>query len=195
VGVDGGGGNVDVAEQNLHDPGVDAGLEQPRRVTMAQRVRCDPSGDPRHTGGGLEAAAQHLLVERVGAGAIGEQPARMVVGPPKAAQCVQHRLWQRHAPLLVPLADDPKQQVGIIDRADLQGRGLTDAQAAGVHESEAGLVDGVSDVAQNCTDLSVRQDFRQPRLPGRPNPFFSKTAASCGRGYGGKGIGCRRDWS
>jgi hypothetical protein len=27
VGVDGGGGDVDVAEQDLHDPGVDAGFE------------------------------------------------------------------------------------------------------------------------------------------------------------------------
>ena len=39
VGVDGGGGDVDVAEQDLHAPGVDAAFEQPRRITVAQRVR------------------------------------------------------------------------------------------------------------------------------------------------------------
>jgi hypothetical protein len=35
VGVDGGGGDVDVAEQDLHDPGVDAAFEQPRRIAVA----------------------------------------------------------------------------------------------------------------------------------------------------------------
>ena len=36
VGIDGGGGDVGVAEQDLHDPGIDAMLEQPRRIAMAQ---------------------------------------------------------------------------------------------------------------------------------------------------------------
>ncbi len=36
VGVDGGRGDVDVTEQDLHDPGIDAAFEEPRRVAMAQ---------------------------------------------------------------------------------------------------------------------------------------------------------------
>jgi hypothetical protein len=36
VGVDGGGGDVGVAEQDLNDPGIDAIFEQPRRIAMAQ---------------------------------------------------------------------------------------------------------------------------------------------------------------
>ena len=39
VGVDGGGCDVGVAEQDLHDPGIDAVLEEPRRIAMAQCVR------------------------------------------------------------------------------------------------------------------------------------------------------------
>ena len=35
MGVDGGGGDVDVAEQDLYDPGVDAVFEQPRSVAVA----------------------------------------------------------------------------------------------------------------------------------------------------------------
>jgi len=35
VGVDGGGGDVDVAEQDLHDAGVDAAFEQSRRIAVA----------------------------------------------------------------------------------------------------------------------------------------------------------------
>jgi hypothetical protein len=69
--VDGGGGDVDVAEQDLHDPGVDAAFEQPRRITVAQRVRRDSPLDPRRAGGVLEGAAQHLLIGRR-AGTIGE---------------------------------------------------------------------------------------------------------------------------
>ena len=34
MGVDGGGGDVDVTEQDLHDPGVDAAFEQSRRVAV-----------------------------------------------------------------------------------------------------------------------------------------------------------------
>ena len=51
VGVDGGRGDVDVAEQDLHDPGVDAVFEQPRRIAVAQGVRRDPPRDARLAGG------------------------------------------------------------------------------------------------------------------------------------------------
>jgi hypothetical protein len=35
VSVDGGRGDVDVAEQDLHDPGIDAVFEQSRRIAVA----------------------------------------------------------------------------------------------------------------------------------------------------------------
>jgi hypothetical protein len=35
VGVNGGRGDVNVAEQDLHDPGVDAVFEQSRRIAVA----------------------------------------------------------------------------------------------------------------------------------------------------------------
>lgn len=57
--------------QDLHDPGVDAAFEQPRRITVAQRVRRDSPLDPRRAGSVLEGAAQHLLIDRR-AGTIGE---------------------------------------------------------------------------------------------------------------------------
>src|ERR1700683_1656437 len=50
---------------------VDATFEQPRRITVAQRVRRDSPLDPRRAGGVLEGAAQHLLIGRR-AGTIGE---------------------------------------------------------------------------------------------------------------------------
>ena len=51
VSVDGGGGDVDVAEQDLHDPGVDAVFEQSRRIAVAEGMRRDPPRDPRGAGG------------------------------------------------------------------------------------------------------------------------------------------------
>ena len=106
VGVDRGRGNLPVAEQNLHDPGVHAVLEQPRRIAVAQGVRCDP---PRETGlarGLSKRAAQHLLADRMVAGAIGKEPARIAMDLPEPAQVLQDRLRQWREPLPVALADD-----------------------------------------------------------------------------------------
>ena len=86
---------------------------------------------------------------------IGEEPARIAVGLPKRPQAIQGRLWQRHEPLPVALADDAKLQIGAVYGADFQGRGLAYAQAAGVHEGEAGLVNGYPHAAQQCADLPV----------------------------------------
>ena len=72
MGVDGGRGDVDVPEQYSQDSGVDAVLEQPRRVAVAQGVRRDSPRDARLARGLLEGAAQHLLVGRKIAGVIGK---------------------------------------------------------------------------------------------------------------------------
>ena len=40
------------------------------------------------------------------------------MGLPKRPQAIQDRLWQRHEPLSVALADDAKPQIGAVDGAD-----------------------------------------------------------------------------
>jgi hypothetical protein len=72
VGVDGGGGDAGVAEQDLHDADVDAVLDQPRRVAMAQGVRRDVALDACHGGSGGERPPQHASVEWCVAKPIGE---------------------------------------------------------------------------------------------------------------------------
>ena len=74
---------------------------------------------------------------------IGEEPAWIAVNLPKRSQAIQDRLWQRYAPLPVALADDAKLQIGAVDGADFQCRGLAYAQPTGVHESKAGFVNGI----------------------------------------------------
>ena len=109
---------------------------------------------------------------------IGEEPARVAVCSPEAAQVVKNRLWQRHPPFLVAFADDAQDPVGTVNRRDLQGRGLADAQATGVHDGQARLVDRVLYAVQQSADLSVRQDDGQALLPGRPNLFFQNSGQS-----------------
>jgi hypothetical protein len=171
VGVDGGGGDGGVAEQNLHDADIDAILDQSCRVTMLQRMRRHPL--PEACGGGScgKGARQHPIAERRVPVAIGKQPTAIAMGPPQAVQIVEDRPWQRHQPLLVGFADDPQHLAGSVNGADLQRGGLADMQAARINDGEARLVDRVADAAEQLPDLSFRQRFRQPLLPGRANPF------------------------
>src|SRR5208337_2284892 len=172
VGVNGGGGDAGVAEQDLHDAGVDAVLDQPCRVGMAQGMRCHPPLDACRHGGGGEGIGQHALVERRIPVSVGEYPAAVAMGAPQAAEIVENRLWQRYQPLLVALADDAQHLVGPINGADLQRGGLADAQTTRIHDGKARLVDRVADTAEEMTDLIFRQRVRQPLVPWRGDPFF-----------------------
>ena len=162
VGIDRGGGDMDVTEQDLYDPRIHASFEQSRRIAVAQGVGRDPPSDSSRAGGVLESAAQHLLVGRVGTQMIGKEPARIAMSSPERSQVIQDRSRQWHKPLSIALADDAKLKIGAVDGADFQGRGFAYAQAAGVHEGEAGLVNRVSHAAQQRPDLFVRQDLGKP---------------------------------
>ena len=144
-----------VAEQDLHGAQVDAVFDQPRCIAVAQHVRRDPPGDAGNAGGGSEGAGQHVVADRPGADAIGKQPAAVAVGQPHPAQFRQHRLRQRDPPFLVPFADDVQRQVGPVDRTDLKGPGLADAQAASVNDREAGFVKRAFYATEQMADLVV----------------------------------------
>jgi hypothetical protein len=122
---------------------------------MAQSVWGNPTLDACRTGGGSEGARQHAVIERRVTGVVGEQPAAVVMGPPQASQRVENRLWQRHEPLLVALADDTQHLVGPVDGANFQRSGFADAQTTGIHDGEAGLVGRVADTAEQATDLVI----------------------------------------
>src|ERR1039458_1965075 len=125
-----------------------------------------------------EGAPQRILADRPGAEAIRAEPALVAMGQPKATQIIEHWLRQRHAALLVTLADDPKQQTGAVNACDFHGCGLADAQATGIHEREAGLMDGVPYAAKECADLSVRKDGGQTLPLGRADSFFKSSGQS-----------------
>ena len=122
---------------------------------MAQSVRGYPALDACRGGGGGEGTRQHAVIERRVTAVVGEQPAAIAMGPPQAAQLVENRLWQRHQPLLVALADDAQHLVGPVDGANFQRGGFADAQTTGIHDGEAGLVGRVADTAEQATDLII----------------------------------------
>jgi hypothetical protein len=101
-----------------------------------------------------------------------------VVALPHLAQIVEHRLRQRHMPLGIALADHPQDLIGLVDRTDFEGRGLADAQAAGVHDGKTGLVDRVPDATQQAADLLVRERNRQALLPRCANLFLENNGHS-----------------
>ena len=63
VGIDGGGGDIGVTEQNLNDPGIDAIFQQTGRITVAQNVRWDLLFD---AGGGARVSEGKAQSGRVG---------------------------------------------------------------------------------------------------------------------------------
>ena len=156
VSIDGSRRDAGVTEQDLHDAGVDAVLDQSRGIAVAKAVWGHSALDARGTDSGGESARQHTVIERRITGVVGEQPAAVVVGQPQAAQFIENRLWQRHQPLLVALADNAQHLVGPVDGTDFQCGGLADAQTARIHDGEAGLVDRVTDAVEKVPDLIVR---------------------------------------
>jgi hypothetical protein len=154
-------------------------------------MRCHPVAKTRRVSRGGEGMRQHALVERPIPAPIGEQPARVAMGPPHSAQLVENRLGQQHQSLLVAFANDTQHLAGAVDGADLQPGGFADAQAARIHGGEPRPGDRVADVAEQLTDLVLRQRMRQPLLPGYDDPFFPGTdpnhdGVCADRGNGGR---------
>jgi hypothetical protein len=170
--VNGGRCDVDVAEQNLDHPDVDAILKEARRIAVPKRARSDPLCDACCAGGRTAGAFQHMLAGWFAARFTWKEPAAVPVGQPKAAQIIQNRLRQRRQPLLVAFANDAEQQTGTVYRCDLKGRSLGDAQAAGIDEGETAPVNRVLYAAEECANLGVRQNIGQAPLLGRANSFF-----------------------
>jgi hypothetical protein len=125
-------------------------------AVLCRGVWGHPARDARGTGGGGESARQHTVIEGRGAEVVGKQPAAVAMGAPQTAEVVENRLWQRHQPLLVALADDTQHLVGPVDGTDFQRGGLADAQTARIHDGKARLVNRVADTPEQVPDLVLR---------------------------------------
>ena len=177
MGIDQGGGDAAVAEQDLDRAQIDALFEQPGGVAVAQHVRRHPAADAGARGGG-QRAGQNGAAHRAGAGMVGKQPQGIVVGLPHATQLGEDWLRQRHQPFLIALADDAQRQIGAVDRADLQAQRLADPQTTSIGERQAGFVNRAFYAAEQPADLLIGQDLGQTLLRRRANLFLENTGQS-----------------
>jgi len=170
--IDGRRRDVDVPEQDLHHARLNTLLQQPRCVAMAQTVGTDLTLDAGGADGETERAPQRVLADRAGAAAIGCHPTRIAVGWPQPAQLAEHRIWQGHPALLVPLADHAKQSHGALDVADLDLGRFADAQTTGIHQSKRSSMDRVAHLREDGPSLVMGEHGRQAVLAGRADAFF-----------------------
>ena len=182
VGVDGGGGDVGVAQQHLHGAQVGAVVEQVGGEGVAQGVGGQGGGDvggfglffhdhPEHhpghaaTPGGDEQVAA-LLPTQDGRAALGQVAAQPLAG----------YLAEGHQALLGALAQHPQHAVIQAHIQHPQAHQLTHPQAAGVHQLQHGAVaqaqrGAVVGGAQQRLHLRLGQDLGHPqRLFGRLQP-------------------------
>ena len=140
----------------MYDAGVDAVLDQPRRVGMAQSVRGYPALYACRTDGGGEGARQHAVIELRVTEMAGEQPAAVVVRQPQVASSSRTGCGSGKSRSLSPLPTIRNTWLAPVDGANFQRGGFADAQTTGIHDGEAGLVGRVADTAEQATDLIVR---------------------------------------
>jgi hypothetical protein len=123
---------------------------------MAQAMGCWMARQAHFSARCPEGPDEDASTDRRGTGDIGEDPARVAMARPQSAQSLEHRLRKRHMAFLVALADDAQHAIGAVDGGDLESGGLGDAQAAGIDQREAGLMDGIADRTQQLANLAIR---------------------------------------
>lgn len=143
VGVDLGGADARMSQQNLDEANVHTSLQHVRGEAVPQRVRHEAF---------VETALASSLVESGPCGGIGKvsddpptgkQPLFTAVGLPDLSKHVQHRFGQRESSLLVALSDHAEEQLLGVDGRDGQRDRLSNSQPIGVDEREAAAINGL----------------------------------------------------
>jgi hypothetical protein len=143
-----------VAEQDLHDPDIDAAFDEPGGIAMTESSRRNPA-DADLPCGSSEGASKRPTPDRPGASLVREQPSWVTVDLPQPSQIFKDRLRQRHNALFVAFADDVEVKIGTVNSADLKSRRFRRPQAAGVNDSAASLEGRVRYAAKKIADLGV----------------------------------------
>jgi len=171
VGIDLGGSQARVSEQDLDDADIHAPLEHVRGEAVPERVRSEIR---------VEATGVARLDKRGPCGRIGEvgrrspagkEPPPATVGFPDLAEHQQDRLGQGENPFLVSLTDDVQNHLLGVDRGDGERNRFGNAQAVGVDEREAGPIEGHLERGDQAAAIRIGADIWQP-LPAWPADFF-----------------------
>ena len=172
VGVDLGGSQARMPQQDLDDADVHAPLEHVRGEAVTQRVRSEI---------GVKAAGVPRLDERGPCSRIGQvgrqspagkEPPPAAVGFPDMAEHLKDRFGQRENTFLVSLADDAQNHLLRVDRGDGERDRLSDPQAIGVDQRETTAIEGLFQGGDQAAAVRVTADIGQP-LPAWLANFFS----------------------
>jgi hypothetical protein len=168
LGVEGGGVQLDVAEQRLNDANVDAVLQQVRGEAVPQRMRPNPLGDVRCARRLDDDPVQLPGADRLAGMLAWKQPALGVhhallpADLPPLTQQGEHILREHRVAILPAFATfDPEQHALAIDVADLEGRDLGDAQARAISDRQRRLVLEAGRRVQQAGNLVGAQHRRQ----------------------------------
>jgi hypothetical protein len=167
-----------MAEQYLHDAGINFLFQKPRRIAVAQCMRCDATGNARFRGSLANRTPQNLTMKGGRTSAVRAKPAGIAMGQPKRPQLIENRGGNRDLALFVALSDDPNQPIDFVDGGDFQRRGLADPQSASVHEQKSHSVNGISDASKEGANFGIGEDGGEPLVLGRTDSFFEKRAHS-----------------
>src|SRR5262245_23526822 len=174
------------------DPQAHAGLQQPRRVGMPQRMGRDARLDAGLGKDLLEGPPERVARDRSITFSIGAEPAPVAMRFPQPAQLGENRLGQRHRALLVALAHDADQSVPAVDRGHLEGRRLADAQAAGIHQQECDPGDRLPHATDDGASFGIGENAGQT-LALRCLDLFLRTVPSRSRACVCRETGCQHD--
>jgi hypothetical protein len=164
VGVDLGGTQTRVSEQDLDDADIDAPLEHVRGKAVTQRVRSEIRAEATGVTRLGECGPRGCIGEMGRRSPAGKKPSLAAVGFPDLAEHLEDRFGQRENPLLIPLADDVQNHLPGVDRGDGERNRLGNAQAVSVNEREAGPIQGHLERGDQAAAIRVTADVGQPLL-------------------------------
>src|SRR3954469_5311411 len=131
AGVEGGGVELPVPEQDLDHPDVGVALQEMRREAVAERVHRDALVELGGLGRSVAGPVELTRGDRLGGLLAGEEPAARALHPPPLPQQVEEVGREHREAVLAPLALlDPDQHAGAVDVCDFEVGDLGDAQAA-----------------------------------------------------------------
>src|SRR3954471_10582872 len=147
AGIERGGVELGMAEQDLDDANVDVLLQEMRGEAVAQRVRRHPLLDPGGLGRRVDGAVHLTGRQRCDRIATREQPALRqhqaltLSFPPPGAQELEQVRGQHGVAVLAALALlDADQHARAVDVAHLERHDLGDAQSGAIGGAQCGLV-------------------------------------------------------
>ena len=172
VGVDLGGSQTRVSEQDLDDADIDAPLEHVRGKAVTQRVRSEIRVEATGVTRLDECGPRGCIGEMGRRSPAGKEPPPAAVGFPDLTEHLEDRFGQRENPLLISLADDVQNHLPGVDCGDGERHRLGNAQAIRVDEREAGPIQGHLQRGDQAAAIGVTADVGQPLLARLADSFF-----------------------